>query len=193
MIRSLLTCTALVVGATATSAHGQSLTATPFAAGAGLDGYTISIDPGSLNFDTIDLNFSGDLNQLGNLGEGVFKPVSELGNTADTAFNGDLLGFTVLPADPDGTGTFGGPLDAGTETATELSASIANLGGTISQFGSIDYADIVTPTGALFSYQINFASSGNQVGQLAGVIPEPASLALVGLGGLAMAARRRRA
>ncbi|MBB6430079.1 PEP-CTERM sorting domain-containing protein [Algisphaera agarilytica] len=145
--------------------------------------FTFEINANGVNYDTINFTTTATAGQFlqTETAVGVYNFVA--GND-----DSDILG---LPTIGSGLSVLGN-----VDTTSEIAGTITTFGGAPTTSLNGGFAQVVFADGepGAGQYQALFALNGDQVAAVNGsyVIPEPASLALVGLGGLAMAARRRR-
>lgn len=184
-----LAATTLMIGSHA-SAVIVSSTSTDL--GSGLTQYTFALstesgDPGLIG--GMDLTFTAaNMNQVNPFtlptifqnNNAVFGSVPEtVGEDSQFLFDsGDLLLAPGVAA----------------ESGSLLTAAFALPDGSAElPFAQRDIAQIVVPTGSAVAWsgRVTFANTGGQGQDVSGVIPEPSSLALLGLGSLLVARRRK--
>ncbi|QDS97647.1 PEP-CTERM sorting domain-containing protein [Adhaeretor mobilis] len=146
----------------------------------GNDRFTFSIDANGEQYDTIEVNVAGEVNQAG--GTTAFALPSE-----DTAFLGPgvvFIGASAVSAQDDNAG-FSGVV--GFQAPQLISEALAP--GT-------PFFQAVLPTGGSADFEVNFLRSGSFIPDFSqrGVlgIPEPTSLVLFGLGLVGFCGSRRR-
>jgi len=150
---------------------------------AGSDAFVFNIDPNGFAFDTINI----EINALaGSLAQTETTPAVTNFTPALTTADTDILGLNTV--------ALGQSYVGAEDSENRFAGALATLGGTFqspADFLQVTLAD-ASSEGA--TYQFRFALNGDEVGQAqSGTIgvPEPGSLALLGLGGLALLRRRR--
>lgn len=184
-----LATTTLMIGSHASAVIVSS---TPTDLGSGLTQYTFALstesgDPGLIG--GMDLTFTAaNMNQVNPF---TLPTIFQDNNTAfggvpetvdeDSQFLFDSSDLLLAPG-------------VAAESGSLLTAAFALPAGSAElPFAQRDIAQIVVPTGSAVAWsgRVTFANTGGQGQDVSGVIPEPSSLALLGLGSLLVARRRK--
>lgn len=184
-----LAATTLMIGSHASAVIVSS---TPTDLGSGLTQYTFALstesgDPGLIG--GMDLTFTAqNMNQINPVGSSTvfqdnnaFFPLVGESVDEDSQFLFDSSDLLLAPG-------------VAAESGSLLTAAFALPDGSAElPFAQRDIAQIVVPTGSAVAWsgRVTFANTGGQGQDVSGVIPEPSSLALLGLGSLLVARRRK--
>jgi hypothetical protein len=180
--------TGLLIALTVSNARAGSISVTAGTTVGGNDLYEFFLDTtGSEGtFDTFELivNSAALFNQVGAAGTPVAQPSED-------------SGFSQFLTAPANFGGFGLSEFGIIDTTSEVSGTHASLGdNAASDQGNYLVAQVVMTPGGSGIYQWSFFDDGDSTqgggGNIGGVIPEPASMALVAFGLIGVIATRRR-
>ncbi|MEX0744069.1 MAG: PEP-CTERM sorting domain-containing protein [Phycisphaeraceae bacterium] len=151
---------------------------------AGFTTYTLNVTSNTTAISSLEAVFTADaINQINPFG---LATIFEDNNAAIPGAGANVLQDSQFLFHTSNDNLLVVPQDT-SESSTALMSAFTGF----SPFTSRDVAQLVAPTGTAVDYLVKVVISG-QEHQTTGVIPEPASLALLGLGGVALLTRRHR-